>query len=211
MSDSCSPVDCSLPGSSVHGIFQSRILEWVVMSFSRGSSLTSFYWLYFLLDKHPWEGRAPSETSCQLILRDRKVLLKNIVQSILLNVLTLWKDEFGSGSSVAGRQDTAFLVAQTIKHLPAMRETWAQSLGWEGPLEKKMANHSSTLAWKIQWRGAKRRGEGIPKSCICAYSKRIIKQERKESQDWGKSFWEATFKLRESKHVSAGFIPFVKS
>ena len=151
MSDSCNPVDCSLPGSSVHGIFQSRILEWVVMSFSSGSSLTSFYWLYFLLGKHPWEGRAPSETSCQLILRDRKVLLKNIVQSILLNVLTLWKDEFGSGSSVASGQDTAFLVAQTIKHLPAMRETWVRSLGWEGPLERKMAIHSSTLAWKIQW------------------------------------------------------------
>ena len=146
MSNSCNPVNCSLPGSSVHGILQAEILEWAVMSFSRGSSLTSFYWLYFLLGKHPWEGRAPSETSCQLILRDGKVLLKNIVQSILLNVLILWKDEFGSGSSVAGEQDTAFLAAQMIKHLPAMRETWVQSLGWEGSLEKELATHSSTLA-----------------------------------------------------------------
>ena len=43
----------------------------------------------------------------------------------------------------------ASLVAQTVKHLPAMQETWVRSLGWEDPLEKKMATHSSTLAWKI--------------------------------------------------------------
>ena len=36
-----------------------------------------------------------------------------------------------------------------VKHLPAMRETWVQSLGREDPLEKEMATHSSTLAWKI--------------------------------------------------------------
>ena len=38
-----------------------------------------------------------------------------------------------------------------VKHLPAMRETWVQSLGWEDPLEKVMATHSSILAWKIPW------------------------------------------------------------
>ena len=38
-----------------------------------------------------------------------------------------------------------------VKRLPAMRETWAQSLGQEDPLEKEMAIHSSTLAWKIPW------------------------------------------------------------
>ena len=43
------------------------------------------------------------------------------------------------------------LVAQTVKCLPAMQETWVQSLGWEDPLEKEMATHSSTLAWKIPW------------------------------------------------------------
>ena len=42
---------------------------------------------------------------------------------------------------------TAFLVAQTVKHLPAMRETWVRSLGWEGPLEKEMATYCSILAW----------------------------------------------------------------
>ena len=45
----------------------------------------------------------------------------------------------------------AFVVAQTVKHLPAMLETWVQSPGWEDPLEKEMATHSSILAWKIPW------------------------------------------------------------
>ena len=40
-------------------------------------------------------------------------------------------------------------VAQTVKNLPAIWETRVQFLGWEGPLEKEMAIHSSTLAWKI--------------------------------------------------------------
>ena len=43
------------------------------------------------------------------------------------------------------------LVAQTVKRLPAMWETWVQFLGREGPLEKEMAIHSSTLAWEIPW------------------------------------------------------------
>ena len=45
----------------------------------------------------------------------------------------------------------ASLVAQMIKHLPAMKKTWVQSLGLEDPQEKEMATHSSTLAWKIPW------------------------------------------------------------
>ena len=45
----------------------------------------------------------------------------------------------------------ASLVAQTIKHLPAMQETRVRFLGQEDPLEKEMAIHSSTLAWKIPW------------------------------------------------------------
>ena len=43
------------------------------------------------------------------------------------------------------------LVAQTVKNLPAMRETWVQFLGWEDPLEEGMATHSSILAWRIPW------------------------------------------------------------
>ena len=45
----------------------------------------------------------------------------------------------------------ASLVAQLVKNLPAMRETWVQSLGWEDPLEKGTTIHSSILAWRIPW------------------------------------------------------------
>ena len=45
----------------------------------------------------------------------------------------------------------ASLVAQMVKNLPTMRETWDRSLGQEDPLEKEMATHSNTLAWKIPW------------------------------------------------------------
>ena len=48
----------------------------------------------------------------------------------------------GAGSS---------LVAQRVKRLPAMQETQVQSLGWEDPLEKEMATHSSIFAWRIPW------------------------------------------------------------
>ena len=46
---------------------------------------------------------------------------------------------------------TSSLVAQSVKSLFTMRETWVQSLGWEDPLEKEMATHSSILAWRILW------------------------------------------------------------
>ena len=42
-------------------------------------------------------------------------------------------------------------MAQTIKRLSAMQETWVRSLGWEDPLDKEMAAHSSILAWKTPW------------------------------------------------------------
>ena len=45
----------------------------------------------------------------------------------------------------------ASLIAQSVKNLPAMQETWVQFLGQEDPLEKEMAIHSSILAWKIPW------------------------------------------------------------
>ena len=42
-------------------------------------------------------------------------------------------------------------MAQSVKNLPAMQETWVQFLGWEDPLGKEMATHSSILAWEIPW------------------------------------------------------------
>ena len=50
-----------------------------------------------------------------------------------------------------GSQSGASLVVQPVKNPPAMQETWVQPLGWENPLEKEMAMHSSNLAWRIPW------------------------------------------------------------
>ena len=53
----------------------------------------------------------------------------------------------------------ASLAAQLVHNQPAMRETWVRSLGWENPLEKGKATHSSILAWRIPWTV-----HGVPKS-----------------------------------------------
>ena len=50
-----------------------------------------------------------------------------------------------------GNQPVTSQVAQMVKNLPAMQETWIRYLGQEDPLEKEMATHSSTFAWKIPW------------------------------------------------------------
>ena len=91
--------------------------------------------------------------------------LKRITNSHYLNRKTFcpWFPKMSSGMlrrvdiqffwicSVSGFWRAPSLVAQRLKHLPAMQETWVQSLGWQDPLEKEMATHSSTLAWRIPW------------------------------------------------------------
>ena len=60
----------------------------------------------------------------------------------------------GSGVGWLGRWNWHIytsLVAQRVKRLPAMQQTWVQSLGWKDPLEKEMETHSSILAWRIPW------------------------------------------------------------
>ena len=65
-----------------------------------------------------------------------------------------WRDSFGeeklnhSSRMWAGFQED---MAQMVKNLPVMQETWVRSLAWEDALEKEMATHSSILAWKIPW------------------------------------------------------------
>ena len=60
----------------------------------------------------------------------------------------------------------ASLLAQLVKNLPAIWETWVQSLGCEDPLEKETATHSSTLAWKIPWteEPSRLQSKGVTKS-----------------------------------------------
>ena len=72
-------------------------------------------------------------------------MLHNLIRKdycILLTCQHLWVS-----LSISG----AFLIAQLVKNLPAMRETWVRSLSWEDPLEKGRATHSSILAWRIPW------------------------------------------------------------
>ena len=57
----------------------------------------------------------------------------------------------GEGIDYPLQYSWASLVTQLVKNLPAMWETWVQSLGWEDPLEEGMATHSSILVWRIPW------------------------------------------------------------
>ena len=57
----------------------------------------------------------------------------------------------GKGIGYLLQYSWASLVSQLVKNLPAIWETWVQSLGWEDPLEKGKATHSSVLAWRIPW------------------------------------------------------------
>ena len=113
------PMGCSLPGSSVHGIFQVRVLEWGAIAFSNGG----YYWLANLFLDNPLRKCAQHSKGLTLEWRKESQL----------------RDEISS------------LVAQMVKRLPTMQETWVQSLDWEDLLEKEMATHSSTLAWKNPW------------------------------------------------------------
>ena len=85
----------------------------------------------------PWTAR-----------RSNQSVLKEISPEYSLEGLML-KLKLQSFGHLIQRTDS--LVAQMVKHLPAMQETQVQSLGWEDPLGKEMAAHSSTLAWKIPW------------------------------------------------------------
>ena len=82
----------------------------------------------------PWSKRVPHATK----LNQCATTIEPVLQSPKLQLLKFMSQ-------------AASLVAQRLKHLPAMRETWVRSLGWEDPLEKEMATHSSILAWRIPW------------------------------------------------------------
>ena len=117
MSDSCNPMDCSLPGSSVHGILQARILEWFVISFSKGSSQSRNWtwvscitgrfftnWAMRILTEHFLQGwttadKLPlifslgnvliSPSFLQDILLDTEFLVDNFLLSALIYVILL--------------------------------------------------------------------------------------------------------------------------
>ena len=73
-------------------------------------------------------------------------LLSNGLSSVFSSITIQKHQFFGAQLSL-----WASLMAELVKNLPAMWETWVPSLGWEDPLEKGTATHSSTLAWRIPW------------------------------------------------------------
>ena len=81
--------------------------------------------------RHDWVILLSLPSAYQKMNGQRKINIMEYCLSILCNSL--------------------HLVAQMVKHLSTMRETRVQSLGWEDPLDKEMAIHSSTIAWKIPW------------------------------------------------------------
>ena len=129
MSTLSDPMDCSLPGSSVHGIFQARVLEWVAIAFSG----------------------VISDIPSNLINHKVLLILPTIIFGI--HLLLLLPDRC-----------QASLVAQTEKNLPAMWETWIQSL--EDILEEGMAIYSSILAGEFPWteESGRLQSKGAPKS-----------------------------------------------
>ena len=78
----------------------------------------------------------PYMTTGKTIALTRQIFVGKVI-SLLFNMLSSWS--------------WASLVAQRLKRLPLMQETWVRSLSQEDPLEKEMATHSSILAWRIPW------------------------------------------------------------
>ena len=78
-------------------------------------------------------------------------ILETGINMFLLEVKSAFPFDGRFGNIYQNIYIRASLVAQMIKHPPAIQKTWVQSLGGENPLEKEMATHSSILAWRISW------------------------------------------------------------
>ena len=178
-------MDCSLSGSSVHGIFQARVLECVAISFSRGScqprdwtrvstSAGRRFTIWATREAIPrslWDHlnwrKWPDLRQFSFWGRGENPLIDwhKGTESYLScpNSRHLWR---GTPTLGPHRLSRASLVAQIIKNLPAMQETWVQSLGLEDPLEKRMETHSSILAWTDQPGGLRVHGVTKSKDCV---------------------------------------------
>ena len=147
MSDSWDHMDCSPPGSSVHGVLQATILEWVAISFSRGSS----------------QPRNRAHVSCGFCIAGRLFTLEPLrrptsaLKDATILMLKLFSSPPGLLAAILASISVLLLipanhtVAQTVKNVPVIQGTWVQPLGQEDPLEKGMATHSSILACRIPW------------------------------------------------------------
>ena len=170
VSDSLQPLDCSLPGSSVHGILQARILEWVAMTSSKGSSqpwdqtwfLHCRKILYFLRSKFFTPGKPTSSIflspSPPKKNKKQTTKTKTSFPSLLLGKsLSYWERTKYIYITKILRLTSSLLQSQYLltTHFPllyyvdALQDTWVRFLGSEDPLKKGMATHSSILAWRI--------------------------------------------------------------
>ena len=139
VSQSC-PTLCHSMDYTDLGILQARILEWVTFPFSRGSS-------------------QPKDQTQASHIAGRFFTVWATSEAPSVSTFSFFPGNIlpGSGRSTGERigyplqYSWASLVAQLVKNLPAMWETWVQSVDWEDLLEKGMATHSSILAWRIPW------------------------------------------------------------
>jgi len=115
-------MDCSLPGSSIHGIHQARILEWVAISFSRGSSLPS---------DQTWVSCIAGRCFTLWVTREAHKKILNIsTQHLAIPLLDIHLEKI----KTLIQKDGASLVAKTIKNLPAKHgfNPWVWKIRWRG-------------------------------------------------------------------------------
>ena len=103
------------------------------------------------------------------------------------------------------------LVAQIVKNLPAMWETWVQCLGWKDPLEKEMATHSSILAWRtprteepggLQSMGSQRVGQDWGVLCLCLWASRCPAQSQSSIPAQKEDKWSLLRASRSTRQSS---------
>ena len=146
-----------------HSLLTFMSIELVMLTISSSAAL------FFCLQSFPASGSFPMSQLCesgdQSLGASASILPKNIQNWFPLGLIDLISLESKGPSNLlqyhnlkasilwcsAFRWLGASLVAQRLKHLPGMRETWVLSLGRENPLEKEMATHSSILPWRTPW------------------------------------------------------------
>ena len=161
----CDTMDCSLPGSSVHGIFQARVLEWVAISFSRGSSWPrDCTWVSHNVGRHfyllSYQG-----SQLYIQLNYKKFIWEwNSLTPVFpyLACVSFPGSSVGKESAcIAGdpsltpgegigyplQYSWASLVAQLVKNPPAIGQTWVGSLGWEDLIPWRRERLPIPVSW----------------------------------------------------------------
>ena len=109
--------------------------------------------------------------------------------------LTWWQEKCFSGNLGKYGWFQVSLVAQTVKSLPAMQESWIWSLGPEDPLEKEMATHFSTLAWKIPQTeepgGLQSIGSPRDRVATLSFFQWMISENKFKRKTWHSSYWQS--------------------